>query len=101
METTNSEAPNVAPSLSDLVNFCAAIKFNQSNFRSSTKVPFYMMSSLNETKGLKLMKTYGRRFIEYHKKHNSRIYPKGTRIDSRLFFFSCFFSPFEVSQSNI
>ena len=40
------------------------------------------MSSFVETKGMDTLKSAPIEFVEYNKKQLSRIYPKGTRVDS-------------------
>ena len=40
------------------------------------------ISSLDENKLLKLMQTKEKQLLEFHKKHFTRIYPAGARVDS-------------------
>uniref|UniRef100_A0A8C6TYX6 Phosphoinositide phospholipase C n=1 Tax=Neogobius melanostomus TaxID=47308 RepID=A0A8C6TYX6_9GOBI len=43
---------------------------------------FYEMSSFVETKAMDILKNSPVKFVEYNKNQLSRIYPKGTRVDS-------------------
>ena len=43
------------------------------------------MSSFVETMGLNLLKEQPTEFVNYNKRQLSRIYPKGTRVDSSNF----------------
>lgn len=43
---------------------------------------YFEMSSFVETKGMDTLKSAPIEFVEYNKKQLSRIYPKGTRVDS-------------------
>ena len=49
---------------------------------SLTTVPFYHMSSFGESSAFKHSENSSHSFIEYNKKHISRIYPSGRRMDS-------------------
>ncbi|CDQ96817.1 unnamed protein product [Oncorhynchus mykiss] len=67
--------------MSTLVNYVQPTKFN--SFESSKKVNrSYQMSSFVETKALEHLTKSPVEFVEYNKQQLSRIYPKGTRVDS-------------------
>ena len=62
-------------------NSIHARPYNQS-FVSTEKNIHHNMSSFAETTGLNYLKTHAIEFVNYNKKQLSRIYPKGTRVDS-------------------
>uniref|UniRef100_A0A672QRX1 Phosphoinositide phospholipase C n=1 Tax=Sinocyclocheilus grahami TaxID=75366 RepID=A0A672QRX1_SINGR len=64
--------------MSNLVNYIQPVKFNSFETCKSN----YEMSSFVETKALELLKESPVEFVEYNKLQLSRIYPKGTRVDS-------------------
>ncbi|XP_065116084.1 1-phosphatidylinositol 4,5-bisphosphate phosphodiesterase beta-1 [Paramisgurnus dabryanus] len=73
--------------MSNLVNYLQPVKFN--SFETSKKIDrSYEMSSFVETKALDLLKELPVEFVDYlflllyNKLQLSRIYPKGTRVDS-------------------
>uniref|UniRef100_A0A8C8HZJ7 1-phosphatidylinositol 4,5-bisphosphate phosphodiesterase n=1 Tax=Oncorhynchus tshawytscha TaxID=74940 RepID=A0A8C8HZJ7_ONCTS len=67
--------------MSTLVNYVQPTKFN--SFEASKKVNrSYQMSSFVETKALEHLTKSPVEFVEYNKQQLSRIYPKGTRVDS-------------------
>ncbi|XP_017283522.1 1-phosphatidylinositol 4,5-bisphosphate phosphodiesterase beta-3 isoform X2 [Kryptolebias marmoratus] len=67
--------------MSNLVNYIEPVKF-KSFGEAAVRKKFYEMSSFVETKGLELLKSFPSEFVEYNKNQLSRIYPKGTRVDS-------------------
>ncbi|XP_054654443.1 1-phosphatidylinositol 4,5-bisphosphate phosphodiesterase beta-1 isoform X2 [Dunckerocampus dactyliophorus] len=70
--------------MSTLVNYVQPTKFN--SFESSKKAArCYHMSSFVETKALEHLTKSPVEFVEYNKSQLSRIYPKGTRVDSSNF----------------
>ncbi|XP_041927738.1 1-phosphatidylinositol 4,5-bisphosphate phosphodiesterase beta-1 isoform X1 [Alosa sapidissima] len=78
--TAGSEAI-ATEEMSNLVNYIQPTKFN--SFESSKKNSrSYQMSSFVETKALELLTKSPVEFVEYNKLQLSRIYPKGTRVDS-------------------
>ncbi|KAK3546683.1 hypothetical protein QTP70_031388 [Hemibagrus guttatus] len=78
--TAYSEA-NATEEMSTLVNYIEPVKFK--SFDSAAKKNrYYEMSSFVETKGMDILKNSPTEFVEYNKKQLSRIYPKGTRVDS-------------------
>uniref|UniRef100_A0A3Q3EZM6 Phosphoinositide phospholipase C n=1 Tax=Kryptolebias marmoratus TaxID=37003 RepID=A0A3Q3EZM6_KRYMA len=68
--------------MSTLVNYVQPTKFN--SFEAS-KTRCYHMSSFVETKALEHLTKSPVEFVEYNKSQLSRIYPKGTRVDSSNF----------------
>ncbi|XP_020511009.1 1-phosphatidylinositol 4,5-bisphosphate phosphodiesterase beta-1 [Labrus bergylta] len=70
--------------MSILVNYVQPTKFN--SFEASKKAArCYHMSSFVETKALEHLTKSPVEFVEYNKSQLSRIYPKGTRVDSSNF----------------
>ncbi|CAN9500212.1 unnamed protein product [Ophioblennius macclurei] len=70
--------------MSTLVNYVQPTKFN--SFEASKKAArCYTMSSFVETKALEHLTKSPVEFVEYNKSQLSRIYPKGTRVDSSNF----------------
>ncbi|KAM3863352.1 1-phosphatidylinositol 4,5-bisphosphate phosphodiesterase beta-1 [Diretmus argenteus] len=70
--------------MSTLVNYVQPTKFN--SFEASKKAGrCYHMSSFVETKALEHLTKSPVEFVEYNKSQLSRIYPKGTRMDSSNF----------------
>uniref|UniRef100_A0A3B5L2E2 Phosphoinositide phospholipase C n=1 Tax=Xiphophorus couchianus TaxID=32473 RepID=A0A3B5L2E2_9TELE len=66
--------------MSNLVNYVQPVKFKGfDNALSKWRRRHYEMSSFVETKAIEILKTFP---FEYNKKQMSRIYPKGTRVDS-------------------
>ncbi|NWV29947.1 PLCB2 phosphodiesterase, partial [Origma solitaria] len=67
--------------MSSLVNYIQPIKFD--SFEVSVKKNrSYVISSFTETKACDLLSKFPMQFVEYNKRQMSRIYPKGTRMDS-------------------
>ncbi|KAM6949150.1 1-phosphatidylinositol 4,5-bisphosphate phosphodiesterase beta-3 [Aplochiton taeniatus] len=94
-EGTASSEVNATEEMSTLVNYIEPVKFK--SFQVATKRnKYYEMSSFVETKGMDTLKGSPIEFVEhpfgvdtalsycarYNKKQLSRIYPKGTRVDS-------------------
>ncbi|KAK1170711.1 1-phosphatidylinositol 4,5-bisphosphate phosphodiesterase beta-1 [Acipenser oxyrinchus oxyrinchus] len=78
--TAGSEA-FATEEMSNLVNYIQPVKFEC--FETSKKVnKSFAMSSFVETKGLEQLTKSPVEFVEYNKLQLSRIYPKGTRVDS-------------------
>ncbi|XP_051174299.1 1-phosphatidylinositol 4,5-bisphosphate phosphodiesterase-like [Leptopilina boulardi] len=69
------------PWLSSMINYAQPIKF-QSFDTALKKNIHHNMSSFSETAALNYLKTSGVEFVNYNKRQMSRIYPKGTRVDS-------------------
>uniref|UniRef100_A0A8D3BZY9 1-phosphatidylinositol 4,5-bisphosphate phosphodiesterase n=1 Tax=Scophthalmus maximus TaxID=52904 RepID=A0A8D3BZY9_SCOMX len=67
--------------MSNLVIYIQPVKFN--SFEASKKINrSFQMSSFVETKALEQLTKSPVEFVEYNKLQLSRIYPKGTRVDS-------------------
>uniref|UniRef100_A0A3Q0QNY0 Phosphoinositide phospholipase C n=1 Tax=Amphilophus citrinellus TaxID=61819 RepID=A0A3Q0QNY0_AMPCI len=81
IEQTEREAV-ATEEMSTLVNYVQPTKFN--SFEAS-KTRCYHMSSFVETKALEHLTKSPVEFVEYNKSQLSRIYPKGTRVDSSNF----------------
>ncbi|KAL0969924.1 hypothetical protein UPYG_G00234600 [Umbra pygmaea] len=80
-EGTASSEVNATEEMSTLVNYIEPVKFK--SFENATKRnKYFEMSSFVETKGMDTLKSSPIEFVEYNKKQLSRIYPKGTRVDS-------------------
>nr|XP_057913827.1 1-phosphatidylinositol 4,5-bisphosphate phosphodiesterase beta-1 isoform X2 [Doryrhamphus excisus] len=78
--TAGSEA-FATEEMSNLVIYIQPVKFN--SFEASKKISrSYQMSSFVETKALEQLTKSPVEFVEYNKLQLSRIYPKGTRVDS-------------------
>ncbi|CAH2328169.1 1-phosphatidylinositol 4,5-bisphosphate phosphodiesterase beta-2 [Pelobates cultripes] len=67
--------------MSSLVNYIQPIKFDSFEV-SAQKNQSYVISSFVETKAYDLLTKFPVQFVEYNKRQMSRIYPKGTRMDS-------------------
>uniref|UniRef100_A0A671P1Z9 Phosphoinositide phospholipase C n=1 Tax=Sinocyclocheilus anshuiensis TaxID=1608454 RepID=A0A671P1Z9_9TELE len=72
---------NATEEMSTLVNYIEPVKF-KSFEAASKRNKYFEMSSFVETKGMDTLKNSPMEFVEYNKKQLSRIYPKGTRVDS-------------------
>uniref|UniRef100_A0A3P9I4C4 1-phosphatidylinositol 4,5-bisphosphate phosphodiesterase n=1 Tax=Oryzias latipes TaxID=8090 RepID=A0A3P9I4C4_ORYLA len=78
--TAGSEA-FATEEMSNLVLYIQPVKFH--SFETSKKINrSYQMSSFVETKALEQLTKCPVEFVEYNKLQLSRIYPKGTRVDS-------------------
>uniref|UniRef100_A0A669C8R8 Phosphoinositide phospholipase C n=1 Tax=Oreochromis niloticus TaxID=8128 RepID=A0A669C8R8_ORENI len=79
-EVAGSEA-FATEEMSNLVIYIQPVKFN--SFEASKKINrSFQMSSFVETKALEQLTKSPVEFVEYNKLQLSRIYPKGTRVDS-------------------
>ncbi|XP_064516026.1 1-phosphatidylinositol 4,5-bisphosphate phosphodiesterase beta-2 isoform X2 [Pseudopipra pipra] len=67
--------------MSSLVNYIQPIKFDSFEV-SAQKNRSYVISSFTELKAYDLLSKFPVQFVEYNKRQMSRIYPKGTRMDS-------------------
>ncbi|XP_042328445.1 1-phosphatidylinositol 4,5-bisphosphate phosphodiesterase beta-2 [Sceloporus undulatus] len=67
--------------MSSLVNYIQPIKFDSFEV-SSKKNQSYVVSSFTEMKAYELLSKFPIQFVDYNKRQMSRIYPKGTRMDS-------------------
>ncbi|KAA0723702.1 1-phosphatidylinositol 4,5-bisphosphate phosphodiesterase beta-3 [Triplophysa tibetana] len=80
-EGTAYSEVNATEEMSTLVNYIEPVKFK--SFEVARKRnKYFEMSSFVETKGMETLKNFPSDFVEYNKKQLSRIYPKGTRVDS-------------------
>ncbi|XP_032317734.1 1-phosphatidylinositol 4,5-bisphosphate phosphodiesterase beta-1 isoform X1 [Camelus ferus] len=78
--TAGSEAM-ATEEMSNLVNYIQPVKFESFEI-SKKRNRSFEMSSFVETKGLEQLTKSPVEFVEYNKMQLSRIYPKGTRVDS-------------------
>ncbi|XP_063146033.1 1-phosphatidylinositol 4,5-bisphosphate phosphodiesterase beta-2 [Candoia aspera] len=67
--------------MSSLVNYIQPIKFESFEI-SAQKNQSYVVSSFTELKAYELLTRSPIQFVDYNKRQMSRIYPKGTRMDS-------------------
>ncbi|XP_077320993.1 1-phosphatidylinositol 4,5-bisphosphate phosphodiesterase beta-2 isoform X2 [Lithobates pipiens] len=80
-EGTAGQEATAYEEMSSLVNYVQPVKFD--TFEVSTqKNQSYVISSFVETKAYDLLTKFPVQFVEYNKRQMSRIYPKGTRMDS-------------------
>ncbi|KAG8437970.1 hypothetical protein GDO86_008597 [Hymenochirus boettgeri] len=80
-EGTASSEVNATEEMSTLVNYVEPVKFKSFEVAKKRK-KYFEMSSFVETKALEQLTKSPMEFVEYNKKQLSRIYPKGTRVDS-------------------
>ncbi|KAK9524620.1 hypothetical protein VZT92_016997 [Zoarces viviparus] len=80
-EGTASSEVSATEEMSTLVNYIEPVKFKSFEVANKRR-KFFEMSSLVETKGMDILKGSPSEFVEYNKNQLSRIYPKGTRVDS-------------------
>ncbi|XP_063002398.1 1-phosphatidylinositol 4,5-bisphosphate phosphodiesterase beta-3 isoform X1 [Elgaria multicarinata webbii] len=80
-EGTASSEVNATEEMSTLVNYIEPVKFKSFEV-ASKRNKSYEMSSFVETKGLEQLTNSPTEFVGYNKNQLSRIYPKGTRVDS-------------------
>ncbi|XP_063756584.1 1-phosphatidylinositol 4,5-bisphosphate phosphodiesterase beta-3 isoform X2 [Eleginops maclovinus] len=80
-EGTASSEVNATEEMSTLVNYIEPVKFKSFEVANKRR-KYFEMSSLVETKGMDILKSSPIKFVEYNKNQLSRIYPKGTRVDS-------------------
>uniref|UniRef100_A0AAY4CHP7 1-phosphatidylinositol 4,5-bisphosphate phosphodiesterase n=1 Tax=Denticeps clupeoides TaxID=299321 RepID=A0AAY4CHP7_9TELE len=80
-EGTASSEAIATEEMSTLVNYIEPVKFKSFDV-ARKRDKYYEMSSFVETKAMDILKNSPIEFSEYNKKQLSRIYPKGTRVDS-------------------
>ncbi|KAM7377459.1 hypothetical protein PAMA_013983 [Pampus argenteus] len=80
-EGTASSEVNATEEMSTLVNYIEPVKFKSFEVANKRR-KYFEMSSFVETKGMDTLKSSPIEFVEYNKNQLSRIYPKGTRVDS-------------------
>ncbi|XP_059811304.1 1-phosphatidylinositol 4,5-bisphosphate phosphodiesterase beta-3-like [Hypanus sabinus] len=90
-EGTAGSEVNATEEMSTLVNYVEPVKFKSFEV-ASKRDKYYEMSSMVETKGLEQLTKSPVEFVEYNKKQLSRIYPKGTRVDSSNYMPQVFWS---------
>ncbi|KAM8967174.1 1-phosphatidylinositol 4,5-bisphosphate phosphodiesterase delta-1 [Pelodytes ibericus] len=71
----------LAKELSDTVIYCKSVHFKGFDYASEHQ-SFYEMSSLTESKAMKLAGESGTNFVRHNTRQLSRIYPDGRRTDS-------------------
>ncbi|XP_041352677.1 1-phosphatidylinositol 4,5-bisphosphate phosphodiesterase beta-1-like [Gigantopelta aegis] len=81
--TAGKEA-EAASEMSELVNYIMPVHFHSFEVAEKRK-RFYEISSFVETQGTALLKEFPVEFVNYNKYQLSRIYPRGTRVDSSNF----------------
>lgn len=81
--TAGSEA-EAGMEMSALVNYVQPVHFHSFDV-SEKKSRCYEISSFVETQATNLLKEYPVEFVNYNKRQLSRIYPRGTRVDSSNF----------------
>lgn len=80
-EGTAGQEATAYEEMSSLVNYVQPVKFDTFEV-SAQKNQSYVISSFVETKAYDLLTKFPVQFVEYNKRQMSRIYPKGTRMDS-------------------
>nr|XP_033793273.1 1-phosphatidylinositol 4,5-bisphosphate phosphodiesterase beta-1 isoform X4 [Geotrypetes seraphini] len=80
-EGTAGNEASATEEMSNLVNYIQPVKFETFEM-SKKRNKSFEMSSFVETKGLEQLTKSPVEFVEYNKMQLSRIYPKGTRVDS-------------------
>uniref|UniRef100_A0A7N6AZQ8 1-phosphatidylinositol 4,5-bisphosphate phosphodiesterase n=1 Tax=Anabas testudineus TaxID=64144 RepID=A0A7N6AZQ8_ANATE len=83
-EGTAGSEVKATEEMSYLVNYIEPVKFKGFEVTSKRR-KYFEMSSFVETKGMDILKSDPVDFVEYNKNQLSRIYPKGTRVDSSNF----------------
>ncbi|XP_072284973.1 1-phosphatidylinositol 4,5-bisphosphate phosphodiesterase beta-2 isoform X2 [Pyxicephalus adspersus] len=80
-EGTAGQEATAYEEMSSLVNYVQPVKFDTFEV-SAQKNQSYVISSFVETKAYDLLTKFPVQFVQYNKRQMSRIYPKGTRMDS-------------------
>uniref|UniRef100_A0A0N5BGB9 1-phosphatidylinositol 4,5-bisphosphate phosphodiesterase n=1 Tax=Strongyloides papillosus TaxID=174720 RepID=A0A0N5BGB9_STREA len=86
-----SSASGVASDLSNLVNYVRAMGKLTSFVDASNKGISSELYSMNEVRAIELLKNEGEQFVEHNKRQITRVFPKGSRIDSSNFMPLMFF----------
>lgn len=82
MKKGNEKLKHIAVELSDLVMYCRPVTFQEDARRMYSR-PAHEMSSFPETKAMQYAcKDKCQTFISYNQRQFSRVYPRGTRVDS-------------------
>jgi phosphatidylinositol phospholipase C beta len=87
LQTPNSDAlPESKPTkaLSDLVHYTVPINFT-TFIQAEERNRHYEMSSFSEDKAQSLIRDHAKDFLAYNQRQISRIYPRGTRLESSNF----------------
>uniref|UniRef100_A0A7E4W5I6 1-phosphatidylinositol 4,5-bisphosphate phosphodiesterase n=1 Tax=Panagrellus redivivus TaxID=6233 RepID=A0A7E4W5I6_PANRE len=84
--------PDIVTELSDLVTYMRAMgKFTA--FVDDARQICSEMYSMNETKAIDLLKQHSEQFVTHNKRQITRVYPRGSRVDSSnympLIFWNC------------
>ncbi|XP_076442610.1 1-phosphatidylinositol 4,5-bisphosphate phosphodiesterase beta-4-like isoform X2 [Babylonia areolata] len=79
-----SATTNIHPYLSAMVNYAQPVKFQGFDVAEVRRMHHHM-SSFSETTAYSLIKHSCVEFVDYNKRQNSRIYPKGGRVESSNF----------------
>ncbi|XP_051871492.1 1-phosphatidylinositol 4,5-bisphosphate phosphodiesterase beta-2-like [Pristis pectinata] len=80
-EGTAGQEARAYEEMSSLVNYIQPVKFVSFELSKERNLS-YIISSFTETKALDLLIKSSVDFVEYNERQMSRIYPKGTRMDS-------------------
>ncbi|XP_072106106.1 1-phosphatidylinositol 4,5-bisphosphate phosphodiesterase beta-2-like [Mobula birostris] len=80
-EGTAGQEVRAYEEMSSLVNYIQPVKFVSFDFSKERNLS-HIVSSFTETKALDLLMKFAVDFVEYNKRQMSRIYPKGSRMDS-------------------
>ncbi|TKR87091.1 hypothetical protein L596_011554 [Steinernema carpocapsae] len=75
----------VGTELSDLVNYMRAMGKFTSFVEADTRQISSEMYSMNETKAIDLLKQHAERFVNHNKRQITRVFPRGSRVDSSNF----------------
>ena len=67
----------IAKEMSALIVYCRSVAFTQDRLECTSH--FAEMSSFAESKADRLICQNSEAFIQYHKRHISRVYPKGKK----------------------
>ncbi|XP_060592659.1 1-phosphatidylinositol 4,5-bisphosphate phosphodiesterase beta-1-like isoform X3 [Ruditapes philippinarum] len=84
MEGTAGSEAEAGMEMSELVNYVQPVHFHSFDI-SEKKNRAYEISSFVETQATNLLKEYPVEFVNYNKRQLSRVYPRGTRVDSSNF----------------
>ncbi|XP_022247290.1 1-phosphatidylinositol 4,5-bisphosphate phosphodiesterase classes I and II-like, partial [Limulus polyphemus] len=80
-EGTAAKESEAGAEMSALVNYIQPVRFHSFEF-AERKNRSYEVSSFVETQATSLLKEHPVEFVNYNKRQLSRIYPRGTRVDS-------------------
>ena len=81
LPTHTGGTTKIHPLLSSMINYIQSVHF--AGFDEALEKGLnYQMSSFSETAALGYLKSQAVEFVDYNKKQFSRLYPKGSRVDS-------------------